>query len=419
MLYKLTKIKAGALQYVLVVSVIIAVIMFAFMLLINLQRQISTKHTFYKQAIYSVNYGFDYLSNSYVEYNKKLSREFSDNPKEETTVLRKKWGLFDLGMVKSKVGKEFFQKTGLLGWKQKDRKALYLQDNNNPLVLVGKSIIIGDVSLPEQGVKTGNIGGISFYGDNLVIGKKYISISKLPSIENVEILNEVMNQSYLNDSIQRFELENNLNMMQSFNKQTLLNDSGFGIFLRNITLKGNIIIRSEKKIIVEASAKLNDVILIAPEIELKENVYGNFQVFATKSIILGKNCKIEYPSALVLIDDKEDKKNGNKIEIGEGSVFKGILLYKDQSKQGKRSYIPQIIVKDKALLVGETYSEGNVELLGSINGTVIAKGFIANQFGNTYLNHIYNGRINERELYSEYVGLKINSDYQKVVKWLY
>ena len=419
MLNKLIKIKAGALQYVLVVSVIIAVIMLAFMLLINLQRQVSIKHTFYKQAIYNVNYGFDHLSNSYVEYNKEFSRQFSENLKEETTVLRKKWGLFDLGIIKSKVGKEFFQKIGLLGWKQKDRKALYLQDNNTPLVMVGKSIIIGDVSLPEQGVKTGNIGGTSFHGDNLVIGKKNISVNKLPSIENVEILNEVINQSYLNDSIQRFELENNLNMMQSFNKQTLLNDSSFEIFLRNISLKGNLIIRSEKKIMIDSSAKLNDVILIAPEIELKDNVYGSFQVFATKSIILGKNCKIEYPSALVLIDNKEDKKNENKIEIGEGSVFKGFLLYKDQSKQEKRSYMPQIIVKDKTLLVGEMYCEGNVELLGNINGTVMTKGFIANQFGSTYLNHIYNGRINERELYSEYAGLKIDSDYQKVVKWLY
>ena len=419
MLNKLTKIKAGALQYVLVISVIIAILLLTFVLLINLQRQLSIKNTFYKQAIFNVNYGVDYLSNSEIEYNQVLSKQFSDNTKETTSVLKKKWGLFDLGIVTSKVGKEFHQKIGLLGWKQEKRKALYLQDNNTPLVMVGNSNITGDAYLPKRGVKTGNIGGTSFYGDKLITGFDYASTNKLPQSINLKQVEELLNRSYLNGSIKNFELEEELNLLQSFNKNTLLYESTSDVYLHNISLKGNIIISSNRKIIIDASTKLNDIILIAPEIELKKNVIGNFQIFATKTIIVNENCKINYPSSLVLLDKSKTEKEENKIELKDGVIFRGVLVYKKDNNEKKRSYTPQIIIKEKASVEGEVYCEENLELLGKVEGTVIAKNFITNQFGNTYINHIYNGKINVKELPEQYVGLKLESNHQNVAKWLY
>lgn len=423
MLNRLTKIKAGALQYVLVISVIIAIILLTFILLINLQNKLSAKHLFYKQAILNVNYGFDYLSNTDIEYNQVLTKQFSDNIKESTLIFKKKWGLFEVGSVVSKVGQEHFQKLGLLGWQQGKKKALYLQDNNTPLVMVGDAKIIGDVFLPKRGVKTGNIGGTSFYNNKLIEGVKHASTNKLPQISNSVVIEQLLKHYYLNDSIQNFELEENLNIIQSFNKKTLLHETTSSIYLQNISLKGNIIVRSDKKITIAASAKLNDIILVAPEIVLEKNVTGNFQAFATKAITINENCKINYPSSLVLFlnrDKAEKSQKENKIELKQGVVFKGVIIYKKENSELQQgNYNPQIIIKEKAIVTGEIYCEANLELLGEVKGMVVTKNFITNQQGSTYINHILNGTINANKLPTQYVGLNLNSSNQNIAKWLY
>ena len=111
----LKKIKAGALQYVLVISVIIAIIIIAFISLVYLQQRMNIKHQFTKEAIAAVQLGFESLKQQKVSYNLKTPIHFYDNKTAVTTLIKKHWGIFDLAIVNSKVGNEFFQKIGLLG----------------------------------------------------------------------------------------------------------------------------------------------------------------------------------------------------------------------------------------------------------------------------------------------------------------
>lgn len=416
---KLTKIKAGALQYVLIISVIIAILLLAFMLLINLQKQTATKQDFYKQTIFNVMNGFEYLSNSEITYDETTSQQFSENTKENTQLLKKKWGLFDVGVVTSTIGKQTFEKIALLGGKQEERDALYLQDNNTPLVLVGNTKIVGNVRLPRQGVKPGNIAGTSFYGNTLIAGNQHTSTSQLPSIPNFEQIETIVSYFYSNDSIQPIVLEEHTKRVQSFKKKTLLYESPGTIKLRNISLKGNILIRSFSKIIVKSTTNLEDVLLIAPAIEIQEHTEGNFQAFASKTIEVGKASKLKYPSALVLIGKTNKQTPENRILLAEQVQYKGILCYKEKEQLEERSYQPQIIVKNDTEVVGEIYCEGNLEMLGTVKGTVVTKEFLTNQNGSTYINHIYHGVINEKELPAAYVGLKQESNQQGIAKWLY
>lgn len=410
----LKKVKAGALQYVLVISVIIALLLFAFISIIYLQQKLQTKNTFYKEAIQNVQIGFNTISN--FPYDKPIEKKLSENELEKTIFLKKHWGVFDIVHISSSIKNEYFQKIGLIGNHNSKRDALYLQENNKPLVLVGNTNIKGNVSLPNQGVKSGNIGGNSFYGSQLIYGKRKISNSVLPRINNLASIKSLFKRSYMNDSIQYFELKEGLKLTQSFNKPTTVHYTQDNVYLSNIALQGNIIIHSKKSITIDRSAILKDIILIAPTIKILKNTSGNFQAFAKDKILVEEKCKLNYPSALLLIQNQKVEKE-NHINIGKKTTIKGSIVYLNE--KNKPNFDSQIFISERSTIVGEVYCNQNLELLGSVYGSVYTNNFITKQFGSVYINHIYNGVINSSELPKQYCGLPINNSSQKVAKWLY
>ena len=420
------KIKAGALQYVLVISVIIAIIIFAFISLVYLQQRMSIKHQFTKDAINNVQMGFDYLKQKKVAYNLEISINFSDNENSNITLIKKHWGIFDVVIVKSKVKNEFFQKVGLLGLQNPKRDALYLKDNNNALVLVGKTKISGNVSLPKQGVKSGNISGESYYGNQLIYGNRKSSTNVFPNIQNIEYLKDLYTNNNTDD-VDNFEIEYGLKLHQSFTEKTLVYEDLNTIILENTSLSGNIIISSKTAIIVKSSAILEDIILIAPKIRIEENTKGTFQALAKKTIDIASNCTLNYPTALILLEDEninpQQNFNQNKtlneeipIHVSKNSEIRGMVVY--YSKDKTSNYKTQMQIDEKSMIKGEVYCSKNLELQGTIFGTVYTNNFIVKKSGRIYINHLYNGVINTKELPIEYAGIQIDKESNSVAKWV-
>ncbi len=409
------KIKAGALQYVIIISTIILIILLGFLQLMALQKKVAIKNNLYKESILNVNNGFHQLSNINLPYNTITTQQLSENEKEKATFFKKKWGIYNIVHITSHVAKETFKKIGLIGYKTNKKKAIYLTSHNTPLILVGTSTIIGNADLPNKGVKKGNISGTSFYGKRLINGKINKSSTHLPALKEINFTKN----EFLTGAIENINLNVNDNIIQSFFKNTLYYNSNTSIRLHNIVLKGNIIIESNRKIIVDKSAILEDIILIAPEIVVQTNVNGNFQMFASEKIHIQKNCTLNYPSSVVINTKKVNTKE-ESILIAENTTVKGIVLYKQNStKKIKTNFSPQIKISKNTNIAGEVYCEGNLELLGNIKGCVYTNNFITKQFGSVYLNHIYNGNINALNLPEEYSGLNFNSKKQGVSKWLY
>lgn len=419
----LKKIKAGALQYVLVISVIIALIIIAFISLVYLQQKMNIKHQFTKEAIAAVQLGFESLKQQKVPYNLKTPIHFYDNETAVTTLVKKHWGIFDLAIVNSKVGNEFFQKIGLLGVQDSKRDALYLKDNNNALVLVGKTKITGSVSLPKQGVKSGNIAGVSFYGKPLINGPRKTSTSSLPQIQNIEFVKDFY-QNYATNEIKNIELEDGVQLHQSFTKNTGLYATNNPILLKNISLSGNIVVSSKTAIVVEASANLEDIILIAPKIRIEKNTTGNFQAIAKKSIEVASGCTLHYPTALIVLNENDpsvealnrDEQAKEEIHISKNTLVKGMVVY--CSDNNTSTYKTQIQIDDSAVVQGEVYCTKNLALQGSVFGSVYTHHFIVKKSGGVYVNHLYNAIINAKKLPIQYVGLLIENQSNSVAKWL-
>lgn len=419
----LKKIKAGALQYVLVISVIIAIIIIAFISLVYLQQRMNIKHQFTKEAIAAVQLGFESLKHQKTPYDLKTPVHFYDNEIAVTTLIKKHWGIFDLAIVNSKVKNEFFQKIGLLGVQRSKREALYLKDNNNALVLVGKTKITGTVSLPKQGVKSGNIAGVSFYGNPLINGSRKASSSSLPQIQNIEFVKDFY-QNYLTNEMKSIELEDGVKIHQSFTNTTGLYTATKPILLKNISLSGNIVVSSKTAIIVEASANLEDIILIAPKIKIEKNTTGNFQALARKSIEVASGCTLNYPTALILLNENDtsvqvfngEEQTKEQIHVSKNTLVKGMVVY--CSDNNTSPYKTQIQIDDSAVIKGEVYCSKNLALEGSVFGSVYTNHFIVKKSGGVYVNHLFNGTINVKKLPIQYVGLLINNESNSVAKWL-
>ena len=106
------KIKAGAMQYVLVVSVVIAILVFAFISLIHLQQKMTVKHRFSRDVIHNTQLGFDWLKVNTIPYDTETKLLFSETPLAVTTLVKKHWGVLILALYKQPLRMNDFKKRG-------------------------------------------------------------------------------------------------------------------------------------------------------------------------------------------------------------------------------------------------------------------------------------------------------------------
>ena len=408
------KIKAGSVQYVLVVSVVILIILFAFISLVFLQNRLQLKSSLYKTTTQNCYAAFDLLSLKDIDYNTSKSVQFSEFDYEITTITKKHWGVFDVATVSSELKNERTIKTAILANGGNKRKALYLKDNNQPLKVVGNTEIIGDVVLPKRGVSSGNISGVSYYGAQLIYGVVQYETGDLPRIKNLTYLRE-LSRGVIADDFEYFNPEPNQKLRRSFTEKPWVFQTPMTLNLDGMNLSGNIIVISDKKIVVPRSARLGNIILIAPSIEIQSGFQGMIQAISSSSVFVSKGAKLSYPSALVVMDETQEDSIENII-IEKGADIKGAVLYRKDSKQG--DYNVQVQIREGATVTGEVYCNQNLELLGEVHGFVYTSNFITKKSGGTFINHLYNARIDATAIADQYAGLFLGETKNTIAKWV-
>jgi cytoskeletal protein CcmA (bactofilin family) len=413
-----SKLKSGALQYAIFVSVLIAIVVFAFMSLSFLQSKLRVRSNSFKNAISNANQAFELTKREEVPYGIYYPKTLNDLNRR-TKIEKSTWGAFELLKVHSDFHNESFRKAALMGGLAKDKPALYLQDLNRPLVLVGNTRIEGNVHLPLKGVKRGSIKGKSYYGEELIYGPIYTSGGSLPSLNNrYSVLNQIDSLLEI-EEIVTLESQVSSDLVNSFFDKTIILGSHATIDSQESKFIGNLILHSDTSIFVSNKSVIEDVILSAPVIIVEEGFEGSFQALAKDRIEIGRNCKLNYPSSLVLIDKEiQPTENTSKqIVIQENCDIRGVVAY--FSETGKESNSSQIFVGEDSTIVGEVYCELNTELKGTIQGMISTKGFVHFQGSASYQNHIFNGRILGNLLPEQYCGLDIGNSAKGVAKWLY
>ncbi len=415
------KIRAGALQFVLFVGAVIAVLLLTFVLL-NYSHLLFLKKT-------------DKFIDTVKRPDMALLHHLQDNPQPLETVLEDGivteisqgyWGVFGMAKVTAVFQKNHFTKMALTGSGLYDPDvALFLRENDRPMIITGSAQIRGNAQLPQQGIRPGTIAGQSFYGNSLIIGEQLLSNRRLPELAAASrtAIRELFSGNSSFTGLQSGNFTRN-ELVHSFSEPTLWLD-GDRLDLSGKKLVGNIIIKGSYRLVVENTTQLQDVILVAPEIVVQDGVRGTFQAFATEHIAIGRNCALNYPSALLLLDQKKTDPSGRntfgiapEIDISTNTSIKGVVCY--LTKDNTQQFHPQIKIDERSFLIGQVYCERNLELKGTVLGHVATHSFIALENGNVYQNHLYNGVIDVTQLPFQYKGLPYGTGTKNgVVKWLY
>lgn len=409
------KIQAGALHYVIVVSIMVMILLMSFVSWIYIHKQLDTKSDRYRSALHYHHQMMPSLTK--IPYNTPVDTSFSFDKDLSAKALKKRWGLFDLGIVSVQYHHEHVKKSALLGSSLFDSVAIYLSTQQMPLVMAGNASIIGNAYLSSMGIKTGNVGGVSFLGTELVRGSIYQSEATLPHLQTLEELSTFFNELFLKTTT-TFPL-NTQNIYQSFEEPTLVYASDDTLVLDAISLEGNIVIQSATEIIITSTAKLNHIICIAPKIKVLEGFQGRFQAIASASITIDTNVSLTYPSALTVLSEDtiapyEDSSNG--IHIQSNSKVSGVIVYHNNGKE--MSYVPQIQIDANTQIIGQIYNTHTTLLRGQLYGSLYTNMMVAKEGGGVFINHLFDGAIDRTKLPPSFGGLIFQSSPLTVASWV-
>lgn len=424
------KIESGALQFTVFIAVLIALLLAGIVLYAYTFIYMKEQSKGAIENIQIADIGIQALLEQ-----KELSTDTAQinfTKKENQTIKThlSQWGVFQKGTSTAQFRKKKFTKTAIIGSVIiSDRSpTLYLQQTHNPLTVVGNTKIQGIAYLPVQGVHTGYIDGNSYYGSQLIYGRTEKSTSELPKLEKafLESINFYIKEYKINSQEDFINLNSSRRIINSFKEKTKGFYSENTITLEDKIITGNIIIKSETSITIKKTAVLKDIILIAPVIEIEDGTISCFQAIASKKITLGKNCSLDYPSALLLFQDNKsstpDNSNSNsfandQIFIDTGSTVKGCVTYL-QTKE-ITDFQTQIILEKNSRIKGQVYCNGNFELKGTVSGSVYTKQFTANQAGSIFINHLYNAVIENENMPKFYGSIVLEQEPKTILKWLY
>lgn len=333
-----------------------------------------------------------------------------------------RWGAFNAVSVTAWHRDLKYTMSGLYGLKFNDSiPALYLADLNKPLSVSGSTFIKGACFLPESGVKRSYIDGNSFSGKSLINGSIEISEERLPEL-NADIQESIrslysgdISKDCFSSDIEDVNVDSEVVSFSSVTKHFY---SLKPIVLNGENLTGNIIIESDISIQVKAGTRLNGCILFAPVIQLDEGCVLSAQFYAKDSLIVHKNCKLNYPTVLALIN-KDLVDSHGKLVIASNCEVSGFVLSNDWDDSDLIKPAT-IYVDENSWIEGFVYSSGNFELKSIIKGSVYANQFILETHSSLYENHLLNATIDRSKLPIGFEGILINTNHSKLhlLKWI-
>ena len=410
------KIRASAMQFAILVSVIVALLLSAFLLFTHTYSTFSVRSDQVLRNIDASNKGIEYLAKADLQLADSLEILIEGVP---VLVKYGFWGGFQLAHSRGGAGSTSFEKVALLGAGiGKDKPGLFLEDNQLPLVVAGNTRIEGDAFTPQDIIKPGSIAGHYYAGDHLVYGRRYKSPSELPLLSSewrFYVQNVLKFIPEAGEIV--IGLEDRTNSF--FNeRQVIYQEDKISI---NESVSGNILIISRREIEVTPFAKLDQVLLVAPKVLFRSGFQGNVHVIAEEAV-LQENVKLNYPSSVVVsakvgVESKPEASSRPKIEIGERSVLEGNIVFLNASEETSPKL--DLLLAENSLVEGNIYCEGYIDLRGTVLGSLYTKYCVANQGGSLYINHIYNGRILTSDIKQEMSGLVLDGQEKKVAAWLY
>jgi hypothetical protein len=380
-------------------------------LISHYQNLLNSKLEFRETLINTNNASFKYYATNpnLLEFNNTIETDIFNND-VSTYIIKKKWGFYDVLSSKTIFKGDTINKIGMIGNinSDKDSPTLFVTDYDKPLKLSGKTKIIGTSKIPNGFIEQAYINGQT--GNSIQIsGKQLISEDRMPQL-NTSLEMDI--NRYKMVSIDEFESNTIIN---SFDSETIVIDISNLSELRDISVKGNIIVFSSGKVKVSNTAQLHDIVLMANDVIIETNFKGNLQIIAKNGVVIEEHAVLKYPSSLYLENDIDSI----KVHFKPSSSIAGGVIINGSTYQG--SLKRQLIIDESSTLYGSVYCYGKTQLQGAVIGQLYTDRFFLKTQSSDYENIILNGLINGDSLPENFVQLPIlksksNIDTYEIIK---
>lgn len=347
-----------------------------------------------------------------------ISSPYTGNSKDSIQYKKLIWGSYDVIFARCWFKKNRYESAQLLGVKPSGilkNTALYCCNNERSIGVSGSTQIIGDVWVSPSGFKRNYIERSAAESNTLHNGSMHTSSNQLPELNKSRV-------SYINTS--RYDLSNDsildnsqltsIEIHRSFAESSITFFSNSTIYVNSAQLDGNIKIVSKSKIVIDKSSSLNNILLIAPHIVIKEKADLCAQLIAEDSIQIEKEAVLRYPSSLLVLPIL--KTQDAFLSIAEGVTIQGEIFVLP-SQESRSSFC---ILESSSLVYGLAYINAYTMPKGRIIGSLFAKQLIYKNASGVFENQLVNTQINRSNLSKHFLlgNLLEQSNEKYVLSWL-
>ncbi len=417
------KIPGSALFYALLLAVIVAVLSTALITASYYYQSLHQQQAVQLRLIHNLESATALLLNGAWKIGETIEGGLYGQPADSFQLKIHPWGIYPAATAKvfktTAFGKQERARAALLGRRQSEvgGSALYLQDNYKPLALCGHTRIRGEAFIPSSGILKGRISGHAYSGGQMVYGREKPSRPTMPPLDTTALLATLnrweaaarapYHQGALPDSLWQPFLDTTI----TIRRRT--------IHLQRQQLAGNIILLADSLVRVEAGARLEDIVLYAPEIIIEAGFSGSLQAIASRSIQVQESAQLEYPSSLALLDGPARQPGATpRLHLAAGAQLAGMLLAANIG--AKPTEAPEAILAPGSTVEGMVYANGSLELQGTVKGHVSCRNFHLKIKGRGYYNHLLDAVIDAAALEEYFSNAPIMQTREKWVasKWL-
>lgn len=344
-----------------------------------------------------------------------------DDGHDSVFIQKDQWGIYSLGIVKSYQDEQVLSRAFIYGSKPEDSiwGAVYLVDHRRPFQVTGNVSLIGNLYCPGGQISKSVIEGRAFTG----------RIANERSIRKSDTLLPEINSSLVR-YLKGLTAFNPVAVANNRNQWPLAGDSIVNSFFEDskvyvthdfsrlvaVKAAGRVIFISTKGIFVDRNCRLDNVLVIAPEIEIEGGFSGCAQFVSTKKLKIGQECKLLYPSAAILLKDSLYRDRVELI-LDKGAKMYGALVAIAQVQDAFKSLCE---IRPQAYIEGVVYVQGYTKMEGQVTGSLFTDFILHKTSFATYENTMGEGTIDKLSLGSGFGIASIfkTSDKPIIVKWV-
>ncbi len=420
----MNKLNGGSLFYALAISIIIGMLTGSVVLAQFYHRCILRTNSIHEEVVRNAESGVIYCCTvDAMNVEDDVDIDLFGRGKDSVLVQRKPWGAYDICVSTAHTGNITWKTIAMTGniQEKEDAFALWLADMDRPLSITGSTQLNGKCFLPKAGVERSYIEGKSYSGRELVRGTIEPSSRFMPSYDTERMKGVTAlfttSASEFDSIVSWNEISSEEIIEQSFSGKRLIITSDLPIHLTSQQFTGQIVLRSIVSIIVSKEALLENIILIAPRIEIQKSVRGSFQAFARDSIIVGNDVDLGYPTVLGIIP-LSGAIEKVAIVIGNSSKVCGELFLDCQTND--INHERNILLETESVIEGAINCYGSVDLKGSVLGSLCCQKITLRTNSAVYENHLMDAIIDCSQRSEFWLGsiLFNKSETAHVIQWL-